>query len=258
MDAVLDPQSHRALEVGTWRSRHGDSWPHVGTPVELDYWPQGTHLVHHSLVLCASGGGGGSQQATFRSALDPILGQTLDALAPPGTARELHERWVVRLDQAFLAARGQLAGDQLQASAVGLWIGASAQEAVLGHVGMERAWRLRGAHVERLTQDDVLPPPLDGLPASWVGNFGGTPSHWKTRVLDLEPGDVLLLASGVRDTGLGEAEIAAALSPRQASAAGHAQAVGAACSAFVDVAVATPAARWRWHSRAAIAVVRVG
>lgn len=49
-------------------------------------------------------------------------------------------------------------------------------------------------------------------------------------MLDLEPGDVLLLASGVRDTGLGDAEI---------------------------VVVATPAARWRWHSRAAMAVVHV-
>ena len=33
------------MEVGLWRSRLGDTHPHTGTDVDLDYWPQGTHAV---------------------------------------------------------------------------------------------------------------------------------------------------------------------------------------------------------------------
>ena len=47
----------------------------VGVDVDLDYWPQGMHVLceEPALVLCATGAGGGSQQAIFRSDLDPLL-----------------------------------------------------------------------------------------------------------------------------------------------------------------------------------------
>jgi len=60
----------------------------VGVDVDLDYWPQGMHVLceEPALVLCATGAGGGSQQAIFRSDLDPLLARGVERWTSNGAA----------------------------------------------------------------------------------------------------------------------------------------------------------------------------
>lgn len=268
-----------AAQCGVWRSPLSDTWPHA-KPVEMDWWPQATHLVDATsgLVLCATGAGGGAQQAIFRDRLDPLL-------------QRAHSRWLfdaarpaaVELDRLFAATQREFQelddppwAREFQASAVALLIGE--QDCAIANVGVERAWLLRDGRLQRVSEDDSLgrreaavPEFLRDQPASF---FRKSPEHgpgWQVRPLPLREADVVLLAAGFSDLGVTEARLQAALlhvlalkdervAPQpwlDATAQRLGQHLAETVSNHGDVE-GGKRARWLVHSRLALAVVRVG
>jgi hypothetical protein len=260
------------MEVGLWRSHLGDTHPHIGVDVDLDYWPQGTHVVAEdpALVLCATGAGGGGQQAMFRRDLDPLLARSVARwkAGPRGAPG-------VELDALFAAIQGEFDelrspawADDLQASAVAVVI--EPGRCAIANVGLERAWLLRDGRFERVSEDDSIggnhpdaEPWLNDLPAAWFGRFRGVPARWHTRELALHEDDVLVLASGAYATALDDAPLGAELvrvfaeTPAAADVARRLGEYAAAVERRIpgdDEAVRR--ARWRVHSRLALAIVR--
>jgi hypothetical protein len=118
------------MKVGLWRSRRGDTHPHTGADVDLDYWPQGTHAVTKdpALVLCATGGGGGAQQAMFRRDLDPLLARSLErwtagARGAPGAGPAgALDALFAAIQDGFEQLRTPPWADEFQASAVAVLV----------------------------------------------------------------------------------------------------------------------------------------
>jgi hypothetical protein len=260
------------MEVGIWRSRLGDTHPHRDVDVDLDYWPQGTNVVSAdpAMVLCASGAGGGSQQAMFRTDLEPLLGRAVARwkAGPGGALRARVEALFASIQREFEAQRTPAWADQFHASAVAVVVDAG--RCAIANVGVERAWLLRDGGFARVSKDDVLtedpeaPLWMQQASASWFSRQGGEPAHWHTCEIALREGDVVLLASGTRDTGLDDAALGAALA-RVLAASGTLVEAAAGLGAYVAAVehriVASDdrrSAKWRVHSRAALAIVRPG
>ena len=260
------------MEVGLWRSHRGDTHPHIGVNVDLDYWPQGTHVVAQdpALVLCATGAGGGSQQAMFRSDLDPLLARSVARwkAGPRGTPRVELDALFAAIQDEFEELRSPEWADQLQASAVALVL--EPGRCAIANIGLERAWLLRDGRFERVSEDDTVggnhpdvPQWLNELPAAWFGQLRGVPARWHLRELALHDDDVLVLASGMHATALDDARLGAELvrvfaeTPAAAAVARRLGEYAAAVECRIpgdDEAVRN--ARWRVHSRLALAVVR--
>jgi len=278
-----------AAQCGVWRSPLGDTWPHDET-VEMDWWPQGTHLVSESprLVVCASGSGGGSQQAMFRSHLDPLLRRAHSRWQPgyspsEPAAAEL-DRLFATIQRGFEELRDPSWADQFQASAVALLI--EAKDCAVANVGVDRAWVLRDGQLERVSADyslgtmaggsePALPENLRDLPGSFFGRFGGMPARWQVRPVSLCDDVLLVLASGFRDTGVSETRLALELKSvlsvskeelscedapwqslgRTAELLGQRLAEVAAGAEGSDDA--RMKAKWHLHSRLALAVVQI-
>jgi hypothetical protein len=277
-----------AVRCGQWRSSLGDTWPHDKT-VDLDWWPQGTHLVSESppFVLCATGAGGGSQQAMFRSHLDPVLQRAhsrwqlgYDASTP--AAAEL-DRLFTAIQPEFEELRDPPWAEQFQASAVALLIGAA--DCAVANVGVDRAWVLRDGQVERVSEDyslgtqvgsteSDLPENLRDFPGSYFGRFGGMAARWQVRQAVFREGDVFVFASGFRKCGVSETQLGVELKQvisefvdeapgesatwhildRMAERLGQRLAEIAERDGDFD---SRKEARWYLHSRLALAVVRV-
>jgi hypothetical protein len=243
------------VDIGTWRSALGDTWPHTGLTVERDWWPQSTHLVWEAdpLVVCATGAGGGSQQAMFRRELDPLLRGALARWQEfPGgmSPREDIGQLFTEIEDGF-ALLDVAYRDQLQASAIGLLV--EADRGAIAHVGLERAWRWRSDRLLQLTEDDAIGTGetvqdwVHRMPASWLGH-GDRDHRWKVTDIDVRDGDVLVLMAGVRSTGFDLEKHTDAL--RAKSAQDIAEQLGA-----LAFAGATDDERWHVGSRLAIAVV---
>ncbi len=270
-----------SMEVGLWRSRLGDTHPHIGMDVDLDYWPQGTHAVSEvpALVLCATGGGGGAQQAMFRRDLDPLLARavkrwTAGPCGTPGGVSGVEPGAQIgalfaAIQDEFEQLRTPAWADEFQASAVAVVV--EPGRCAIANVGVERAWLVRDGRCERVSQDDTIGGDhpdvaswLNELPAAWFGRFRGAPARWHTRELALCDDDVLVLASGACDLGLDEERLGAevtrvlAETPAPADAARRLGEYAAAVERWIpdrgDDAVRR--ARWRVHSRLALAIVR--
>lgn len=272
-----------AARYGVWRSSLGDTWPHDGT-IEMDFWPQGTHLVDEAplLVLCASGAGGGSQQAMFRAQLDPLLQRALarwhrdrDLASTVAALGQLFEI----IQQEFQELRTPSWAEQFQASAVACLLGKDTY--AIANIGVERAWLLREGKMTQVTQDFTLrdafgaglPEPIASQPGSFFGRFGEGTARWHVTQGSPRSGDVLVLASGLRDTGIDEAVMAtevrhalccdAFLCPPTSNRQredGAATQIGARLAEIVSAqkdAAARKRAYWRLHSRLALGVVQI-
>jgi hypothetical protein len=267
------------MEVGLWRSRRGDTHPHTGVDVDLDYWPQGTHAVTEdpALVLCATGGGGGAQQAMFRCDLDPLLARSLErwtagARGAPGAGpgRAIDALFAAIQDD-FEQLRTPPWADHFQASAVAVVV--EPGRCAIANVGVERAWLVRDGRFERVSADDSVgdnhpdaAPWLNELPAAWFGRFRGARARWNIRELALRDDDVLVLASGARDLELDERQLGAEVTriltetPAPAAAVLRLGEYAAEVERWLpDPEVdAVRRARWRVHSRLALAIVGFG
>lgn len=273
------------VQYGVWRSPLGDTWPHDET-VEMDWWPQGTHFLHRSsgLVLCASGAGGGSQQAMFRSHLDPLLarahGRWLEGFKPSAPSSAELDRLFAAIQREFEELREPAWAEQFQASAVALLVGG--KDCAVANVGVDRAWLLRDGRLEGVSEDYTLesvagpglPEPLRDLPGSSLGRFGGAVPRWQVRRVARRAADIFVLASGFRDTGVSEAQLAAELEHLASDwNGGHSNT--RSCGPSADLAAARLGrrlaeiaasvegrderriARWHLHSRLALAVVQL-
>lgn len=267
------------MEVGLWRSRLGDTHPHTGADVDLDYWPQGTHAVTEepALVLCATGGGGGAQQAMFRRDLDPLLARSLERWtagvrgAPGAGPDRAIDALFAAIQDDFEQLRTPPWADEFQASAVAVVV--EPGRCAIANVGVERAWLVRDGRFERVSADDAVganhpdaPPWLNALPAAWFGRFRGARARWHIRELALRDDDVLVLASGARDLGLEELRLGAevtrilAETPAPATAAERLGEYAAEVERWLPApeADAIRRARWKVHSRLALAIVSFG
>ena len=260
------------MEVGLWRSRLGDTHPHTDVEVDLDYWPQGTHVVSEepALVLCATGAGGGAQQAMFRRDLEPLLARSVTRwrAGPRGTPGVELDTLFAAIQDEFEHLRSPAWADELQASAVAVVI--EPGRCAIANVGVERAWLVRDGRFERVSQDDTVggthpdaAPWMNELPAAWFGRFRGARARWSIRELAVRADDILVLMSGARDLALDDADLGAELArilaetPAPAEAARRLGGYAAAVERRIpegDEAVRR--ARWRVHSRLALAIVR--
>lgn len=216
------------FDVGLWRSTLGDTHPHHGFDVELDFWPQSAHAtalayegvavyrVVGGLVACFSGSGGGSQQATFRRELVPIVDEAVDRWR--GAAEKVLLRGKLdalfdEVQRGFDALEGPAWADQLDASASAAYLTSGAAQ--IACTGIDRAFRVRAGHVAEVSSRMSF---LDMVPAAdrgsideeqarvWsklpVGHLGassrgaGRIRPWRSVEIDLAPGDLLLLVSG--------------------------------------------------------------
>lgn len=204
------------LRWGSWRSHLGDTWPHQGIEVELDYWPQSVCLVRpeRGFFLCATGEGGGSQQAMFRSALEPLLADAMHrwVQSPPAVPRKIEaeiDACFGEIQRGFTLLQEPPWHDQFQASAVGLVVNGSTM--AIAHTGVQRLFRICGQSIERLTADQTLASQIENaasrikdapmaellshMPAAFFGTWGE--AKWAVRSGDVRPGDVFLLAAGL-------------------------------------------------------------
>lgn len=262
------------IDIGSWRSTLGDTWPHAGIDVALDYWPQSTHLVSASapLVVCATGGGGGSQQALFRRDLDPLLAAALarwhqrhDADAADALAQLFHE-----IQHGFEVLAEPFYAEEFQASAVA-WL-ADAGGCAIANIGLERAWRWRDGELaqvsidytladacavlpDRATQAELLDFFRDS-PGAWFGRWRGAKAHWQIVRVEARPGDVFVLASGVHHCRLSAADLAGELARTSAgtSARELASRLG---ELAVKLAGDDRRLAWSVHSRLALGVVAI-
>jgi hypothetical protein len=261
------------MEVGLWRSRLGDTHPHTGVAVDLDYWPQGTHVRCNepALVLCATGAGGGSQQAIFRADLDPLRSRGVARwkAGPRAAPRAELDALFAAIQREFEELHSPFWAGEFQASAVAVVL--EPWRCAIANVGVERAWLLRDGRFERVSQDDTLgddmpeaPAWMRDWPASSFGRFGGAHARWHTRELALRDGDVLVLASGASRIGLDDAGLGAELTAILAetpAARDAAQRLGDYAAA-VERRITDPGddtlrgIKWRVHSRLALAVIR--
>lgn len=266
-----------AIDIGLWRSTRGDTHPHIGIDVAWDYWPQGTHIVWEApaLVTCASGGGGGSQQAMFKQHLDPVLAGALERWNKSpvgGTPASAMERWFGEIQAGFEAMTEPAWADEFSATAVALLV--RPDGAALGHVAMDRCYRWRAGRLEQLTTDVTLADHGakqrgQQLPDWFLETPGAmlrkrTPEReafirWEVGALDVAPGDLFLLVSGMHDTGLTTSYLAGALEQifegPVAGAQDVATRIGDIVTRFGEVSSAKSRAEVRIHSRTALAVV---
>lgn len=266
----------RRPDIGLWRSTLGDTWPHTGIDVALDYWPQSTHLVSGSapLVVCATGGGGGAQQATFRRELDPLLAGALarwhrrhDASAADALAQLFHE-----IQHGFEVLTEPFYAEELQASAVAWLVDASG--CAIANVGLDRAWRWRDGKLAQVSIDysladaceaspdqSDLPDFLRESPGAWFGRWRGATAHWQIARIETRPGDVFVLASGVRDCRLSAADLAGELARTSAGTGARelASRLGKLAVRLAGDGLAGDDRRpaWSVHSRLALAVVAI-
>jgi hypothetical protein len=258
------------VEIGVWRSTLGDTWPHTGIEVALDYWPQSTHLVADGapLVVCATGGGGGSQQAMFRRELDPLLAAALarwNQRRVPDAVDALDQLFR-EIQHGFETATEPFYADELQASAVGLL--ADGDGCAVVSIGLERAWRWRAGALAQVSIDYTLadlsgaPADLPDLPAflrespgACFGRWRDAKARWQLLRIDARPGDVFVLASGIRHCNLTAADLAGELAGAGAIAA---QALAIRLGELaVKRAGEDRRLAWSVHSRLAIGVVTI-
>jgi serine/threonine protein phosphatase PrpC len=143
----------------------------------------------------------------------------------------------------------------------------------IANVGVERAWLVRDGRFERASADDTVganhpdaAPWLNELPAAWFGRFRGARARWNIRELALRGDDVLVLASGARDLGLDELRLGAevtrilAETPAPADAARRLGEYVAEVERWLPTpeVEAVRRARWKVHSRLALAIVGFG
>ncbi len=216
------------LDVGLWRSTLGETHPHHGFDVEMDFWPQSAHAsalayegvaeyrVVGGLVACVSGQGGGSQKATFRRELVPILEGAVErwrAAAEGVPIGRKVDAFFDEVQRGFDSFEGPPWADQLEASASAAYV--TPGVAQIACTGLERAFRLRGGQLAGVSARMSL---LEMVPAAdrasldeeaarmWasmaVGHLGASSRPrdrvrpWQSVEVDLTPGDVLLLLSG--------------------------------------------------------------
>lgn len=260
-----------AIDIGLWRSTLGDTHPHVGLDVAWDYWPQSTHLVWEAsgLVGCFTGGGGGSQQALFKRGLDPILEAALERwLRVPLTDPVEHalDRYFSEIQHGF-----ESADDEAQATGVAALI--TERGAAVGNVGLDRAflWWRSDEVLRQLTADDSLAVRYahqqhpewfrHTSAAAFRRSSDGRPelNKWTTSPLPLHAGDLLLLTSGIGDTGLETAYLSGALKrvfdKPIAGAQDIADRLGSTVVNFAAQSPKEERTAWKIHSRLALAVV---
>lgn len=276
------------VRYGVWRSPFGDTWPHDES-VETAAWPQATHLVSEPscLLVCASGAGGGSQQAMFRSHLDPLLQRAhahwQQGHAVSTTPKAQIDRFFTAIQHEFEVLKDPPWAHHFQASAVALLIGA--EDCAIANVGVDRAWLLRDGRFERISEDyslgtmvashdSALSEHLRGQPGAYFGRFGGMTARWQIRQVRLRESDVFVLASGFCDTGVNEEQLEAAvkrISSEEDDDASIAHAMRRRTNRaaqrlgqhLADIAARNEdidkqnKARWYLHSRLALAIVQI-
>ncbi len=268
------------LRISTWRSDRGDTHPHAGLAVDMDWWPMATVLKADGWVVCAQGRGGGSQQALFRAELEPVLARARTSWASTERAgsaagERLHHflqtiqaqfetwdrpTWAKQYQAscaALLLAQGQLAIANTGTQLVGRWTGES--------------FELLSAHLPIAGELDpsILPDTLQWMAevdGSWLGreaNPEGLP-RWMVSERAAQLGDMFVLGTGLRDAGFGPNALTTALTAAQAShgplgaderAAEHLAAELVARREAT--AQAEPGQRWALHSKVSLAVVTV-
>ncbi|MBA2544051.1 MAG: hypothetical protein H0V17_30690 [Deltaproteobacteria bacterium] len=266
-----------AFDIGLWRSPRGDTHPHVNLDIDWDYWPQATHLVWEApaLVACVTGGGGGSQQAMFKKHLDPLLAGALERwqktpLAdPPATSLSA---WFAEVQATFDATVEPPWADEFACAAVAVL--ARPDGAAIGNVGMERAWRWRDGRLTQITKDftladhgaaargQQLPDWFRQTPGSMLRKRSPDREafiRWQVATLDLAPGDVIVLASGIHDTGITTSYLAGAIEQmfdgNVVGAQDLATRLGDTVTRFASVSNREDRTEWKVHSRVALAVV---
>jgi hypothetical protein len=264
------------VDIGLWRSTRGDTHPHVGLEVEWDYWPQATHLVWEApaLVACMTGGGGGSQQAMFKRDLDPLLAGALERWQRSpitGTPVTAIDRFFAEVQAGFEALTEPAWAAELQATGVAVTV--RDDGAAVGHVGIDRAYRWRGERLVQLTVDDSLAKA--SAPAQvpeWFRHTSASAlrkasperpdfTRWSSEPLDVAPGDILVLASGIHDIDVTTSYLAGALEnmfddgPRLAGAQDLASRLGDTMTRFAAASPRAERTEWKIHSRLALAVL---
>ena len=268
-----------AVDIGLWRSTRGDTHPHIGVDVAWDYWPQGTHLVWEApaLVACATGGGGGSQQALFKRDLDRFLAGALASWhrrPSLGTPVSALDAWFTEVQHQFDALDQPTWVEEYQATGVAVLI--RDDGAAVGNVGLDRAYRWRRDRpLEQLTVDDSLA--MRSAPAQvpeWFRTSAASAwrkaspkrpdfNRWIVAPLEVAPGDVLVLASGIADTKLASSYLLAAIDREfealmpLVGAQDLANRLGDVVTRSAERSPKTERIEWELHSRLAIAIVWV-
>lgn len=279
------------LELGLWRSTLGDTHPHVGFDVEMDFWPQSVHAtaLHYEgtavyrlargLVACFAGAGGGSQQATFRRELVPIVEKALERWRPRAPKLALGAKVGAYFDEVqreFDELTAPSWADQLATSAAAAYF--EGGRAAIACTGIDRAFLRRAGVLSvvstRLSVLDLTPDAsqlapemarlLVTMPLGHLGRRAQLPDHarpWRTVELALAPGDEIVLLAG--DGGrIDDRHVEEGLARATGSAPAIARSLGEYLSRPTDWSVppaAEDATRIRWTvlSRVSIAVVRV-
>lgn len=265
-----------AVDIGLWRSMRGDTHPHVGVDVEFDYWPQATHVVWEApaLITCVTGGGGGSQQAVFKSELDPLLAAALAhwQQRPVRTPEAALEQFFAEIQTAFDAQTEPSWADEFQATGAAVLI--RDDGAAVGNVGLDRVYRWRDRRLEQLTEDDSLA--RQAAPAQVPEWFRETAvagfrkahperadfNRWTITPIDVSPGDVLIVASGLVPTGMSYAYLTGALDAATTGAPltgaqDLADRLGEIATRFAATSPPDDRVVWKVHSRLALAIAWV-
>jgi hypothetical protein len=131
-----------------------------------------------------------------------------------------------------------------------------------------RAWRWHAGTLVQVSIDDTLaglaggpggeadiPAFLRETPAAWFGRWRGATARWQTVRVDARPGDVFVLASGMRDSGFAAADLAGELARATTRTAPE------LASRLGELAVRHAGddrrRAWTVHSRLAICVVTI-
>jgi len=276
------------IAFGLWRSTLGETHPHVGFDVELDYWPQSAHFtsfdhashavdapIDRGLVACFAGGGGGSQPALFRKDLVPLLEGAGARWRASGKGTV--DTFLAEVQRGFEELREPEWHVHFDATVAAVHF--TEKRFTVATNGLERIFRFGPSGITRVARgrsmlDNVTPedlaktePSIRDLYASMAAARLGAwrnpvKERWQTKEVALARGESLLLLTG---EGFADQRIeegiarfpAEATAPEQARILGEYLADPASWTSPPDAKEDEPRKiEWRVASRTAIAIVR--